>query len=437
MEILVKVVQFFICFTLLVGLHEFGHFITARIFKMRVDKFYIFFDPWFSLFKFKRGETEYGFGWLPLGGYCKIAGMIDESMDKEQLAQPAKPDEFRAKPAWQRFIVMVAGVAMNIILAITIYIGVCYAWGESYLPTERVEWGYDFNESGHTLGFEDGDKIISIDGEKIDDVALIVNRLLLSDDDRVVVVERNGAEQSLTIELEKLIEMRKEKSHLDLLTIRMPFIVDSVEAEGAKALQSGDEVIAINGEPMASYAACRSAIQSHRGELIELTTLRGADTLNLSIPVSDEGVIGVLTRNPFVMESREYTLLESIPAGFRRAGSAISSYWDQLSLIFQPKTEMYRELGGFVAIGNMFSSVWNWQDFWLKTAFLSVILSIMNILPVPGLDGGHALFTLFEMVTGRKPSDKFLEMAQTIGMLLLFALLIYANGNDFYRLIFG
>ncbi|MFI3304456.1 MAG: RIP metalloprotease RseP [Rikenellaceae bacterium] len=437
MEIIVKVIQFFICFTLLVGLHEFGHFITARIFKMRVDKFYIFFDPWFSIFKFKRGETEYGLGWLPLGGYCKIAGMIDESMDKEQMEQPAKPDEFRAKPAWQRFIVMVAGVVMNILLAIFIYIGVCYAWGESYLPAERVEWGYDFNETGQQLGFENGDKILSIDGEQITDVSMIVNRLLLSDDDRVVTIERDGAEQSLTIKLEDLIAMRKAKAHVDLISLRMPFIIDSVESEGAKALTSGDEIVAINGEQMDGYMAYRNAIKSHKGEVIDITALRGNETLTFAIPVNDEGVIGVLTRNPYVMERRDYTLIEAIPAGFRRAGNAVSSYWEQLSLIFQPKTEMYRELGGFVAIGNMFSSVWNWQDFWLKTAFLSVILAIMNILPIPGLDGGHALFTLFEIVTGRKPSDKFLETAQYIGMLFLFALLIYANGNDFYRLIFG
>ncbi|MFR9644890.1 MAG: RIP metalloprotease RseP [Rikenellaceae bacterium] len=437
MEIIVKVIQFFICFTLLVGLHEFGHFITARIFKMRVDKFYIFFDPWFSIFKFKRGETEYGLGWLPLGGYCKIAGMIDESMDKEQMEQPAKPDEFRAKPAWQRFIVMVAGVVMNILLAIFIYIGVCYAWGESYLPAERVEWGYDFNETGQQLGFENGDKILSIDGEQITDVSMIVNRLLLSDDDRVVTIERDGAEQSLTIKLEDLIAMRKAKAHVDLISLRMPFIIDSVESEGAKALTSGDEIVAINGEQMDGYMAYRNAIKSHKGEVIDITALRGNETLTFAIPVNDEGVIGVLTRNPYVMDRRDYTLIEAIPAGFRRAGNAVSSYWEQLSLIFQPKTEMYRELGGFVAIGNMFSSVWNWQDFWLKTAFLSVILAIMNILPIPGLDGGHALFTLFEIVTGRKPSDKFLETAQYIGMLFLFALLIYANGNDFYRLIFG
>lgn len=437
MEILVKVVQFFLCFTILVGIHEFGHFITARIFKMRVDKFYIFFDPWFSIFKWKRGDTEYGLGWLPLGGYCKIAGMIDESMDKEQMAQPAKPDEFRAKPAWQRFIVMVAGVVMNILMAIAIYIGVSYAWGESYLSTNQAKWGYEFNEAGHQLGFVDGDKILTIDGESIDDVAMITTRLVLSDNDRVVVVDRGGDNVSLTLDLEQLISMRKDKEYVDLYSLRMPFIIDSVASEGAKVLMSGDEVVSLNGVDMGSYSAYRNAIEERPGETLSLTVLRGGETLMLSVPVSDEGRIGVVPRNPFILDHKEFSFFESIPAGFRRAGSTISSYWGQLALIFQPKTEMYRELGGFVAIGNMFSSVWNWHDFWLKTAFLSVILAVMNILPIPGLDGGHSLFTLFEMVTGRKPSDKFLEVTQYIGMFLLFALLLYANGNDFYRLIFG
>ncbi len=439
MDILVKVVQFFICFTLLVGVHEFGHFITARIFKMRVDKFYILFNPWFSIFKFKRGETEYGLGWLPLGGYCKIAGMIDESMDKEQMAQPPQPYEFRSKPAWQRFIVMVAGVVMNILMAIVIYIGVSYAWGESYLPTEKIKWGYDFNEYGHEMGFEDGDIITSIDGEVIDDFALIVNRLILSDDDRQVSVIRGGEQMDITIPLEQLIEVRREKGYVDLLMLRMPFIIDSLvsaEAQGS-ALQSGDEVVGVNGVQMSGYYEYRTAIEQNKGENITLSILRDGESLSVDIAVNEEGQIGVMTLNPFSVETRYYTLLESIPAGFSRAGATISSYWGQLSMIFQPKTEMYRELGGFVAIGNMFSGVWNWADFWLKTAFLSIILAVMNILPIPGLDGGHALFTLFEMVTGRKPSDKFLEVTQYAGMLLLFTLLIYANGNDFYRLIFG
>ncbi len=439
MDILIKVLQFFLCFTLLVGVHEFGHFITARIFKMRVEKFYILFNPWFSIFKFKRGETEYGLGWLPLGGYCKISGMIDESMDKEQMALPPQPYEFRSKPAWQRFIVMVAGVVMNILTAIVIYIAVCFTWGESYLPTDQIKWGYEFNESGHAMGFEDGDKILSIDGEQILDFAVITNRLLLSDGDRTVVVERDGEEVTINIPLEQLIEVRQNKGYTNLLMLRMPFIIDSIDTDSAKAsgLQPGDEVVAINGVKKDSYAEYRKVIEAEKSNEISLSVLRGADTLSMPIAVNEEGRIGVVTRIPFVAETRSYTLLESIPAGFSKAGATITSYADQMAMIFQPKTEMYKELGGFVAIGSMFSGAWDWMDFWLKTAFLSIILAVMNILPIPGLDGGHALFTLYEMVTRHKPSDKFLEITQYVGMGLLFALLLYANGNDFYRLIFG
>ncbi len=404
---------------------------------MRVDKFYIFFDPWFSLFKKKVGDTEYGLGWLPLGGYCKIAGMVDESMDKEQMAQPAKPDEFRSKPAWQRLIVMVAGVVMNLILAIFIYIGVSYAWGDKYLSTESIKWGYEFNESGEKLGFVDGDNIISIDGEKIDDVSDISMKLILAEDDRKIQVMRGGEMVTVTIPLDKLIEMRKEKAYVNLYTPRMPFIVDSIAADGAKALRKGDEVIAINGVTKANFTECKEALSSAKGSDVTLSVKRGGEVVPCVVSVNGEGMIGVFTSSPFVYIEKNYTFLESIPAGFRRAADAVSSYWGQLSMIFQPKTEMYRELGGFMAIGNMFSSVWNWADFWLKTAFLSIILAVMNILPIPGLDGGHSLFTIFEIVTGRKPSDKFLEVTQYIGMILIFALLLYANGNDFYRLIFG
>ncbi len=437
MEILVKVIQFFICFTLLVGIHEFGHFITARIFKMRVDKFYIFFDPWFSIFKYKKGDTEYGLGWLPLGGYCKIAGMIDESMDTEQMAQPAKPDEFRSKPAWQRLIVMVAGVVMNILLAIAIYIGISYVWGESYLPAENAKWGYSFNEAGHEMGFVDGDKIISIDGESITDVNDIATMLILSGNDRSVEVVRDGATESLTIPFDKLIKMRKTKSYKGLYAPIMPFIIDSIASPGASLLQRGDEAVALNGEKTTGYTAFKEGFMANKGRDVKLTVMRGTKSINITIPVNEEGLIGVFTQNPYQYETRHYTLLESIPAGFSRAGETVRSYWGQLSLIFQPKTEMYRELGGFVAIGNMFSSVWNWEDFWLKTAFLSVILAVMNILPIPGLDGAHATFTIYEMVTRRKPSDKFLEVMGYIGLILIVTLMLYANGNDIYRLIFN
>ncbi len=434
MEILVKVVQFFLCFTLLVGIHEWGHFISARFFKIRVDKFYIFFDPWFSLFKWKRGSTEYGLGWLPLGGYCKIAGMIDESMDKDQMAQPAQPDEFRSKPAWQRLIVMLAGVTLNLVLAITIYIGVSYVWGDKYFANEDATWGYTFSEVGHDLGFEDGDKFVTIGGEVVDNTDKIPSMLILSGDAREVVVERAGERVAFTIPLDKLVSIRKSKDFQDLFTLRMPFIVDSVARTSALAI--GDEIVAFDGQPMVDYSDYRAAFAESMGQDVALSVKRGGEVVDLQVAVDTAGLVGVMVRNPYTLRTQKYTLLESIPAGFRKAGSTISSYWNQLKLIVQPKTKMYEELGGFVAIGGMFSGAWNWYDFWLKTAFLSIVLAVMNVLPIPGLDGGHSLFTLWELVTGRKPSDKFLERAQYVGMLLLFTLLIYANGNDFYRLLF-
>ncbi|MFR9603332.1 MAG: RIP metalloprotease RseP [Rikenellaceae bacterium] len=436
MEILVKVVQFFLCFTLLVGIHEFGHFIAARIFKIRVEKFYIFFDPWFSIFKIKKGDTEYGLGWLPLGGYCKIAGMIDESMDKEQMAQPAKEDEFRSKPAWQRLIVMLAGVTLNIVLAIMIYIGVSYTWGDKYFANEDAKWGYNFSEAGHDLGFEDGDKFISIGGEVIDNTDKIPSLMILADSDREVIVERGGEEVSLTIGLDKLVELRKEKGYMDLFELRMPFIIDSVARPSAAELMRGDEIVAFGGQRMVSYSDYRAALSGAKDSVVVLSVLRSGEEVDVSVAVDSEGVIGVTVLNPYTLRTQKYTLLESIPAGFRKAGSTVSSYWEQIRLIVQPKTKMYEELGGFVAIGNMFSNVWNWYDFWLKTAFLSIVLAVMNVLPIPGLDGGHSLFTLWEIITGRKPSDKFLERAQYVGMILLLTLLLYANGNDFYRLLF-
>ena len=433
MDILIKVVQFFLCFTILVGLHEFGHFITARLFKIRVDKFYIFFDPWFSLFKFKRGETEYGLGWLPLGGYCKIGGMIDESMDKEQMAQPVREDDFRAKPAWKRLIVMLAGIFMNVVLAVMIYCGVSYVWGERYLSNEDVKWGYNFNEAAHNLGFRDGDLIRSIDGEQVDNISSIINSLLITETDRHVVVNRNGQDEELVLTLDNLIEMRREKGYENFLTLRHPFIIDSIASTGASTLQKGDEVVAINTLKGADYPTYLVYMKKNAGQTVQVEVKRNDQNLTLPIQLSQDGKMGVFVANPFVWRTHEYTLLESIPAGFRRTGQVISDYWQQLKLIVQPKTKMYEELGGFIAIGSIFSNEWNWLDFWLKTAFLSIILAVMNLLPIPGLDGGHALFTLWEIISGRKVSDKVLEVAQYVGLFILLLLLIYANGNDIYR----
>ena len=437
MEILIKVVQFFMSLSLLVAIHEFGHYLAARIFKIRVEKFYIFFDPWFSLFKWKRGETEYGVGWLPLGGYVKIAGMIDESMDLEQMQAPVQPWELRAKPAWQRFIVMIAGVTMNVLLAMIIYSGIRYVSGESYMANEDVKWGYVFNDTAKAMGFQDGDKVVSIDGNAIDDVNDIRAQLLLTKDARTVVVNRGGEQVEFTIPFESLLEMRRNRQYEDLYTLRIPFIVDSLASESAQAagLQVGDEVVACNGEQVDVPTMTDLLQNRYKGDTVTLSVLRSGAISELRVPVNTDGKIGVLLKSDiFQPRTKTFTLLEAVPAGVSMVGETISEYWQQLKLIFQPKTKMYEELGGFIAIGNIFPSEWDWLRFWSMTAFLSVMLAVLNILPIPGLDGGHALFTLWEMLTGRKVSDKFLEIMQYIGFALLLALVIYANGNDIYRL---
>ena len=438
MEVLIKIIQFFMSLSLLVAIHEFGHFIVARMFKIRVEKFYIFFDPWFSLFKFKRGDTEYGMGWVPLGGYVKIAGMIDESMDLEQMKAPVQPWEFRAKPAWQRFCVMVAGVVMNVLLAILIYSGVRYVWGESYMANADAKWGYEFNEAAERMGFRDGDKVLSVDGEELDAVGDLRSMLLLTEGDREVVVVRGGEQMTLNIPFDEMLAMRRNREYEDLYTLRVPFIIDSIASESAAAagLKVGDEVVACNEhENVSATTMTTSLLKQYSGDTVTLRVLRAGAERELQVPVDENGKIGVMLKaDMFQPRTREFTLLQAIPAGVSLAGETIADYWEQLKLIFQPKTKMYEELGGFISIGKIFPSEWNWLQFWTMTAFLSIILAVMNILPIPGLDGGHALFTLWEIITGRKASDKFLEVMQYIGLAILFVLLVYANGNDIYRL---
>ena len=438
MEVLIKIIQFFMSLSLLVAIHEFGHFIVARMFKIRVEKFYIFFDPWFSLFKFKRGDTEYGMGWVPLGGYVKIAGMIDESMDLEQMKAPVQPWEFRAKPAWQRFCVMVAGVVMNVLLAILIYSGVRYVWGESYMANADAKWGYEFNEAAERMGFRDGDKVLSVDGEELDAVGDLRSMLLLTEGDREVVVVRGGEQMTLNIPFDEMLAMRRNREYEDLYTLRVPFIIDSIASESAAAagLRVGDEVVACNEhENVSATTMTTSLLKQYSGDTVTLRVLRAGAEQELQVPVDENGKIGVMLKaDMFQPRTREFTLLQAIPAGVSLAGETIADYWEQLKLIFQPKTKMYEELGGFISIGKIFPSEWNWLQFWTMTAFLSIILAVMNILPIPGLDGGHALFTLWEIITGRKASDKFLEVMQYIGLAILFVLLVYANGNDIYRL---
>ena len=438
MEILVKVLQFFMSLTLLVAIHEFGHFIVARIFKIRVEKFYIFFDWGFSLWKKKWGETEYGLGWLPLGGYCKIAGMVDESMDKEQLASEPQPWEYRAKPAWQRFLVLAAGVTMNVILAFFIYCGISFSYGSQYISNEDMIYGYEFSQSAEQLGFQDGDRIVTIGGEKIENINSILPKILLAKEECEVEVIRDGAEHKFLLNNEILNLMRKDNTFEKerLYSPLIPFVVDSIAniAVAEAGLQKGDRIIGIGEESLPYFNHYADRLAKLAGKTADIKVLRGADTLSLALPVNTEGKLGVVTEDFFKVRTEEYSFFEAIPAGARLTAKTIKSYWDQLVLIVKPDTGLYKQVGGFIAIGNIFPSEWDWHQFWSMTAFLSIILAIMNIIPIPGLDGGHMMFTFWEMITGRKVSDKVLEVAQYIGMALILALVLFANGNDIYRL---
>ncbi len=438
MDILIKVLQFFMSLTLLVAIHEFGHFIVARLFKIRVEKFYIFFDAGFSLWKKKWGETEYGLGWLPLGGYCKIAGMVDESMDKEQMALPPQPWEYRSKPAWQRFLVLAAGVTMNVILAFFIYCGISFVYGKQYIANDDMIYGYEFSESGEKLGFQDGDRIVTIGGEKIVDANSIRSKIFLAKEDCEIEVIRDGASHKFILDNAALNSIRNDAS-LETEYIcepLVPFVIDSIKfATVAEAgLQKGDKIIGLEGEQMVYLNYYVKRLQEYKGKTAELQVLRGADTLTVNVPVNENGELGVITNTFFRARSEKYGFFESIPAGARLTAKTIKNYWDQLVLIVSPDNGLYKQVGGFISIGNIFPAEWDWYQFWYMTAFLSIILAVMNIIPIPGLDGGHMMFTFWEMITGRKVSDKVLEIAQYIGMILILALVLFANGNDIYRL---
>ena len=438
MDILIKVLQFFMSLTLLVAVHEFGHFIMARIFKIRVEKFYIFFDAGFSLWKKKWGDTEYGLGWLPLGGYCKIAGMVDESMDKEQLASAPQPWEYRAKPAWQRFLVLIAGVTMNVILAFFIYFGISFSYGSQYISNEDMIYGYEFSQSAEQLGFRDGDRIVTIGGEKVENINSILGKILLAKENCEVEVIREGAEHKFVLDNEILNIMRKENTFEKerLYSPLIPFVVDSIAntAVAEAGLQRGDRIIGIGEESLPYFNHYADRLAKLAGTTADIKVLRGVDTLSLALPVNAEGKLGVVTENFFKVRTEEYNFFEAIPAGARLTAKTIKNYWDQLVLIVKPDTGLYKHVGGFIAIGNIFPSEWDWHQFWSMTAFLSIILAVMNIIPIPGLDGGHMIFTFWEMITGRKVSEKVLEVAQYIGMILILALVLFANGNDIYKL---
>lgn len=446
--ILIKLVQFFVSLSLLVMIHEFGHYIAARIFKIRVEKFYIFFNPWFTPYKKKIGETEYGVGWLPLGGYVSLSGMIDESMNVEQMKQAPQPWEFRTKPAWQRLIVMLAGVIMNVLLAMIIYSAILFTWGETYLHNDNAVHGYAFNEAGKSLGFEDRDRILAIDGEPVDDAQQIGYKLLIADEERTVTVVRERDTMDVVIPLERLVSMRESGGYKGMYSpVVQPMIIEKPVSDSAieAGYMAGDQIIAIGDKELSSGELIREALAEHKSQCVDVTVLRyvaddhgnlSAEHVVLPTKVDDSGVIGVALQPVAAVKFThvEYGFFESIPAGISLAGQEIASYWNQLKMIVNPDTKLYKEVGGFLSIGGVFPGTWDWQSFWRITALISIMLAVMNLLPIPGLDGGHALFTLWEIITRRKPSDKFMEVMQWIGLAILFALLIYANGNDIIKL---
>lgn len=436
MEILTQAAQFILSLSILIVLHELGHFIPAKLFKTRVEKFYLFFDPWFSVFKVKKGETEYGIGWLPLGGYVKIAGMIDESMDKEQMKLPPEPWEFRSKPAWQRLIIMLGGVTVNAVLGVLIYSMVLFAWGEEFLPTKNVTNGVAVDTLAYQMGLRDGDMILSVDNISVENINKVPYEILINQA-QSIQVQRDGQKVDIAVTEDDLSEMIKHK--YALVEPRFPFDVDTVlphSPAAAAGIQKGDKIIAIKNIPTPYFQDAVDVLKSNTNLTVDVLLLRNNDSVTTKATVSDQGKLGIGPKsldNYFTTEVREYGFLESFPAGTHKAYETFDGYIKQFQVLFTVK-DAHKEIGGFMSIGKAYSTRWDWQRFWSFTAFLSIVLAIMNILPIPALDGGHVMFLLYEVVTKRKPNEKIMEYAQYAGMILLLALLLYANGNDVIRL---
>lgn len=436
MDIVIKISQFLLGLSILIILHEAGHFFSARFFKIKVEKFYLFFDPWFSLFKFKKGDTEYGIGWLPLGGYVKIAGMIDESMDKEAMKQPPQPWEFRSKPAWQRLIVMIAGVTVNVLLAVAIYSMILLVWGSEYLPTKNVKYGIYCDTTAIKMGLRNGDQILSVDGKQIEDFNKVALTVIM-DKAHSIQVMRDGQQQNINVTEDNLSEILKNPG--EFLQVQYPCEVDSVVPgmPAAKAgLKKGDKILKLDTLSTPYFQVFKTAIIKDSNKDVTLTVNSGGTTKTLSAHVSSAGTLGFVQKDPtsyFETVKKKYSVISCIPAGIKLAVESLKGYIKQVKVIFTVKGAT-KQVGGFGTILKAYGGVWSWQHFWLLTAFLSIMLAFLNILPIPALDGGHVLFLLYEMVTKRKPSDKFLEYAQWVGMIVLLSLIVFANGNDVFKL---
>ena len=444
MEFLIKATQLIMSLSILVILHELGHFIPAKFFKTRVEKFYLFFDPWFSLVKKKIGDTEYGIGWLPLGGYVKISGMIDESMDKEQMQKPPESWEFRAKPTWQRLIIMLGGVTVNLLLGIFIYAMVLFAYGSKYLPNENVTDGiWCVSPLAKDLGFETGDKIITVDDEKPQAFNSVFESLLYAES---VTLERDGVTKELALPSNFIAQLLESEERI-LFAPRIPTIISGFPANSnAKnaGFEKKDRIVSVNDVETKYFDEFKFELQQHKGENISVRVNRFGEEIILSVDVTNEGMIGFMPSNLslsqleelgiYSLSSATYSFLESLPAGYHLAIKKLGSYINQFKLILSPSTGAYKGLGGFGTIGSLFPGKWHWQSFWEMTAFLSLMLAFMNVLPIPALDGGHVVFLLYEMLVGKPAPEKIMEYAQMVGMVLLLSLLVYANGNDLLKL---
>ena len=446
MEFLIKALQLLMSLSILVILHELGHFIPAKLFKTRVEKFYLFFDPWFSVVKKKIGDTEYGIGWLPLGGYVKISGMIDESMDKEQMQKPAENWEFRAKPAWQRLIIMLGGVTVNLLLGIFIYAMILFVWGDKYVSNESLKNGVICSDFAKEIGFEDGDKLVSIDGEKVDvfyDISgetmghVYLEMMISNDEEYSVIVTREGVDKEIVIGpnfIKHFVKSGREPPFSPRNPVKISDFLENSNAEKAGLLK-GDILLSVNDVETKDFGKLRNELQNQKSKTVSVGVLRNGEELTFPVDVSAEATIGFKT-SPFHLDiSREtFSFISSIPAGYNLAINTLGGYIDQFALIVNSDNSLGGELGGFGAIGSLFPSDWSWERFWSLTAFLSLILAFMNILPIPALDGGHVVFLLYEIIVGKPAPNKVMEYAQAVGMILLLSLLVFANGNDILRL---